>query len=141
MVDQIGMGNFQASGLSILLGTNSDEGSIAATTLLPRIFPPVLGEPINLRVMSVDVFGDALASLMHESTSYELLEVAEFMYTNWTESEENNQQVWSLTQFYSVDFSQSRIGVKSAFSTNAQLRFASVVLDSVLGPPRLARHT
>ena len=28
---------------------------------------------------------------------------------------------------YSVDFSQSRIGVKSAFSTNAQLRFASVV--------------
>ena len=141
MVDQIGMGNFQASGLSILLGTNSDEGSIAATTLLPRIFPPVLGEPINLRVMSVDVFGDALASLMHESTSYELLEVAKFMYTNWTESEENNQQVWSLTQFYSVDFSQSRIGVKSAFSTNAQLRFASVVLDSVLGPPRLARHT
>ena len=27
------------------------------------------------------------------------------------------QQVWSLTQFYSVDFSESRIGVKSAFST------------------------
>ena len=51
------------------------------------------------------------------------------------------QQVWSLTQFYSVDFSQSRIGVKSAFSTNAQSRFASVVVDSVLGPPRLARHT
>ena len=24
-------------------------------------------------------------------------------------------QVWSLTQFYSVNFSQSRIGVKSAF--------------------------
>ena len=112
MVDQVGTGKFQVSGLSILLGTNSDEGSIAATTLLPRIFPPVLGEPINLRVMSVDVFGDALASLMHESTSYELLEVAEFMYTNWTESEENNQQVWSLTQFYSVDFSKSRIGVK-----------------------------
>ena len=48
-------------------------------------------------------------------------------------------QVWSLTQFYSVDFSQSRIDVKSAFSTNAQSRFASVV-DGVLGPPRLARH-
>ena len=29
----------------------------------------------------------------------------------------------------------------SAFSTNAQSRFASVVLDGVLGPPRLARHT
>ena len=29
----------------------------------------------------------------------------------------------------------------SAFSTNAQLRFASVVLYRVLGPPRLARHT
>ena len=29
----------------------------------------------------------------------------------------------------------------SAFSTNAQSRFASVVLDGVLGPPHLARHT
>ena len=30
---------------------------------------------------------------------------------------------------------------KSAFSTNAQSRFASVLFDRVLGPPRLARHT
>ena len=37
-------------------------------------------------------------------------------------------QVWSPTQFFSVDFSQS----KSAFSTNAQSRFASVVVDGVL---------
>ena len=49
-------------------------------------------------------------------------------------------QVWSLTQFYSVDFSKSRIG-SSAFSTNAQPRFAAVVVDGVLGPPRLALHT
>ena len=49
-------------------------------------------------------------------------------------------QVWSLTQFYSVDFSKSRIGVKSAFSTNAQSRFASVVVDGALGPLRLARQ-
>ena len=42
-------------------------------------------------------------------------------------------QVWSLTQFYSVNFSQSRIGVKSAFSINAQSR--SVAVDGVL------RHT
>ena len=56
-------------------------------------------------------------------------------------SEPGLGQVRSLTQFYSVDFSKSRIGVKkSAFSTNAQSRFASVVLDSVLGPLRLA-HT
>ena len=51
------------------------------------------------------------------------------------------RQVWSLTQFYSVDFSKSRIDVKSAFSTNAHSMFASVVVDGVLGPPRLARHT
>ena len=38
-------------------------------------------------------------------------------------------QVWSLTQFYSLDFLQSRISIKSAFSTNAQSRFASVVVD------------
>ena len=50
-------------------------------------------------------------------------------------------QVWSLTQLYSVDFSQSRIGVKSAYSTNPQSRFASIDLDGVLGPLRLARHT
>ena len=30
---------------------------------------------------------------------------------------------------------------KSAFSANAQSRFASVVFDGVLGPPRLAQHT
>ena len=41
-------------------------------------------------------------------------------------------QVWSLTQYYSVNFSQSRIGVKSA---------ASVVVDGVLGPRRIALHT
>ena len=45
-------------------------------------------------------------------------------------------QVWSLTQFSPLDFSQSRIGVKNAFSTNAQSRFASVDVDGVLGPPR-----
>ena len=45
------------------------------------------------------------------------------------------QQVLTLTQFYSVVFSKSRIDVKSAFSTNAQSRFASVVIDGVLGPP------
>ena len=50
-------------------------------------------------------------------------------------------QVWSLTLFYSVDFSKSRIGGKSGLSTNAQSRFASVVVDGVLGPPRLARNT
>ena len=50
-------------------------------------------------------------------------------------------QVWSLTQFYSIDFSLSRIGVKCAFSRNAQSRFPSAVVDGVLGPPRLARHT
>ena len=50
-------------------------------------------------------------------------------------------QVWSLTQLYSVDFSQSRSDVKRVFSTNAQSRFASVVVDGVLGPPRLVQHT
>ena len=45
-------------------------------------------------------------------------------------------QVWSLTQFYSVDFSHSRTGVKKGgFSTDAQSRFASDVLESVLGYP------
>ena len=50
-------------------------------------------------------------------------------------------KVWSLSQLYSVDFLQSRIGVKSAFSRNAQLRFASVIVEGVLGPSGLAWHT
>ena len=41
-------------------------------------------------------------------------------------------QEWSLTQFYSVNFSQSRIGVESAVFLNAQSRLASVVLGGVL---------
>ena len=57
------------------------------------------------------------------------------------EPEQQEQQVWSLTQFYSVDFSQSWIGVNKCISTNAQSRLASVVVDGVLGPPRLALHT
>ena len=46
----------------------------------------------------------------------------------------DHRQVWSLTKFYSVGFLQSRISEESGFSlTKAQSRFASVVLDSVLG--------
>ena len=48
-------------------------------------------------------------------------------------------QVWSLTQFYSVDFSQLRISVKKCvFNKRTISRFASVVVDGVLGPPCLA---
>ena len=50
-------------------------------------------------------------------------------------------QVWSLPQFYSVDFAQSKIGVKRLFSTNAQSRFAYAVLDGVLGLLRLAQSS
>ena len=55
------------------------------------------------------------------------------------ENENNNQTTTSfatglvtITQFYSVDVSQSRIGVKTAFSTNAQSRIVSAVFDIVL---------
>ena len=47
----------------------------------------------------------------------------------------------SLTQFHSVDFSQSKISVKKCIFNNAQSRFASAVFDDVLGPPLLAWHT
>ena len=59
-----------------------------------------------------------------------------------SDTKSREQQVWSLTQFYSVDFSQSWISVKriSVFSTNTQSRFASVVVDCDLGPPHLLRH-
>ena len=56
-------------------------------------------------------------------------------------AKKSSPKVWSLTQLYSVDFSKSRIDVKSAFSTNAQSRFASVVVDGSLGPLRLAWHS
>ena len=44
---------------------------------------------------------------------------------NWLTGE---RQVWSLTQFYSVDFSQSRIGVEKCVF-NKQVRMS---LDDVL---------
>ena len=51
-------------------------------------------------------------------------------------------QVWSLTQFYSVDFSQSGIGVKKCVFNNRTIKVCvNCDLDGVLGPPRLARHT
>ena len=53
-------------------------------------------------------------------------------------------EVWSPTQFHSVDFSQSRIGLKSAFSTNPQSSFINQVhlfFNGVLGPLHLTRHT
>ena len=47
----------------------------------------------------------------------------------------------SLTQFYSVDFSQSRISVKKCVFEKCTIKFSSVVLDGILGPLRLAQHT
>ena len=35
-----------------------------------------------------------------------------------------SRQVWSLTKFYSVDFSQSRISVEKCIFKNAQSKFA-----------------
>ena len=48
-------------------------------------------------------------------------------------------QVWSL--FYSVDFSQSRIGVKKCVFNICKTKVSVNCVDSVLGPSLLARHT
>ena len=55
------------------------------------------------------------------------------------QSGQDADQVWSLTQFFTVGFSQSRrIGVKSVgFLQMHILLFASVVFDGVLGLLRL----
>ena len=46
-------------------------------------------------------------------------------------------QVWTITQFYSVDFSQSRVTVNKCVynKAQAQSRFASVDFDSDLERP------
>ena len=44
-------------------------------------------------------------------------------------------------QHKTVALSLPMFGTISAFSTNVQPRFASVVFDGVLGPLRLAQHT
>ena len=51
-----------------------------------------------------------------------------------------NAQVWSLTQFYSIDFSQSRIGVKKCYSKRT-IKVCVSCCDGVLEPLCLARHT
>ena len=48
-------------------------------------------------------------------------------------------KVWSLTQFYSLGFSQSRISVKKCvFDRQGAKVLGSVVLEGVLGPLRFA---
>ena len=44
----------------------------------------------------------------------------------------SDAQVCSLTQLYSVNFLQSRIGEKNGLSTNARSSFDSAVFESVL---------
>ena len=47
---------------------------------------------------------------------------------NWKHAHlRGSSQVWSLAQYYSVDFSQSKISVKSVISTNTRSRFGSAV--------------
>ena len=52
-----------------------------------------------------------------------MVEEEESEFSHFEDNEEfvgyNDDKVWLQTQFYSVDSSQSRIGVKSASSTNA----------------------
>ena len=50
-------------------------------------------------------------------------------------------QVWSLTQFYFVDFYNQRSAEKGAFFTNTHSRFASVSFEGVLETLGLARRT
>ena len=58
------------------------------------------------------------------------------------EGDVDNDQVRPLTQFYlSFVLPVSGTVKASVFSTNTQSRFASIVLDSVLGPPCLAQNT
>ena len=60
----------------------------------------------------------------------------------WPSDANKENRSGSLTQFYSGDFSKSRIGVKKCvFNKRTMSRFASAVVDGVLGPPRIARHT
>ena len=47
------------------------------------------------------------------------------------------RQVWSLTQFSYVGFSQSTISVKKCVFTNTKSRFAPIVFDGVSRPLRL----
>ena len=51
-------------------------------------------------------------------------------------------QVWSLTQFYSVDFPQSRIGVKKGVFNKLTFKvLRQCFLNTVLGHLHLVRHT
>ena len=50
-------------------------------------------------------------------------------------------QFWSITQFFSADFSLSRIDSKKCVFNKCTTKVASAVLGVVLGPPHLAQHT
>ena len=48
-------------------------------------------------------------------------------------------QVWSPTHFYFADFAIEDCCKKGVF-INTQPKFASAVIDGVIGPPRLVQH-
>ena len=56
--------------------------------------------------------GDEIESSEVENEIKYSIVSTEYMAVDGDDSEETLFQVWSLTQFYSVDFSKSRIGVK-----------------------------
>ena len=111
------------------------EGSEGATPTASLLGPAAPTTPGHRKLTSCKLFGQFLQRIKG------MLKLSNIVTRFQISHSPMGFIFWSLTQVYSVDFSQSMIGVKSAFSTNAQSRFASVVLDGVLVPPRLARLT
>ena len=66
----------------------------------------------------------------------ELMSVVDVAETDET----GGGQVWSLTQLYSVDFSQSRISVKKCVFNKRIIKVWVSCFLTVLGPHRLARY-
>ena len=95
-----------------------------------------------LRKRPFSVYRLQAALLFSDGPRLPLLAVAGSCFKAWPPS-------WSLIlvltrsghKLISVDFHNQGLVQKSASSTNAHSRFASVVVDGVLGPPRLGRHT
>ena len=93
---------------------------------------PLAGEwGVNLRVAPPSLLADNFAAVMR-------LEVDGAFIPDKVLAPAVEGQVWSLTQFYSVDFSKSRMGEKMCVFNKRTIK---VFVDGALGPPRLVQQT
>ena len=124
------------------IGTKGTRGGLTHTLCTtPATHTASTGSTLSLNLNRIMVLISScdcsprhrLSPHLQPDTTYDSLKNIHRHCSEAGKSEKEGQGVRALSIFGLIK--------TSLFSTNAQSRFASVVLDSALGPPRLAQHS